>query len=269
MTLPAWTLVALALARPEGPAPMPKEAARLVPFVRAIRAADYRGDRAELRRIDSVLDGLKDPHLGPYILYWQGFARWRRALNGFNETPWPPDLKQDLEGGVARFRRALVEEPGWIEPKIGMVGCSASLLFLAGDDQDRRRTLLAEFLPVLKEMTAEGSDNPRALWMIGGMQLGAPPPYGGDPVKAAATLRKGVEAARREALESEAAPAYVPRWGGAENLMNLAYVYSHSAVQNQATARAYAEGALVAAPDWHYVHDVLLPQIEAMGEPGK
>ncbi len=46
MTLPAWTLLALALARPEGPAPPPNEAVRLVPFVRALRAADYRGDRA-------------------------------------------------------------------------------------------------------------------------------------------------------------------------------------------------------------------------------
>jgi hypothetical protein len=51
--------------------------------------------------------------------------------------------------------------------------------------------------------------------------------------------------------------------------MNLAYLYSHSALQNRALALAYAEGALVAAPDWHYVRDILMPQIRALGEPGR
>lgn len=269
MTLPASLLLALALGRPEGPLPPSKDTARLVMLVGAIRSADYRGDRAELHRLDTVLDGLKDPRLAPYRHYWQGFAQWRRALNGFNETPWPPDLTQDLEQGISRFRTALVEEPGWVEPKIGIVGCSGSLLFLAGDDQDRKQKILAEFVPLLREMTAQGGDNPRALWLIGGMQLGAPPPYGGDAVKAAATLRKGLEAAQREALSSEPVPAYVPAWGGAENLMNLAYLYSHSSVQNRTTALAYAEGALVAAPEWHYVRDLLLPQIAALEEPSR
>jgi hypothetical protein len=29
-------------------------------------------------------------------------------------------------------------------------------------------------------------------------------------------------------------------------------------------ALAYAEGALTAVPEWHYVRDILLPQIEAL-----
>ena len=56
-----------------------------------------------------------------------------------------------------------------------------------------------------------------------------------------------------------------PRWGGPENLMNLAYLYSHATTTDRRTALAYAQGALTAVPSWHYVRDVLVPQIEAMG----
>jgi len=167
------------------------------------------------------------------------------------------------------FRAALASRPDWIEAKIGIVGCSSSLLYVAGSDQAAREKILAEFLPLFREMAAQGNDNPRALWLVGGAQLGAPPPYGGDAAKAAATLQKGLEAARNEASANASAPAYQPSWGGAENLMNLAYLYSHSALQNRSLAMAYAEGALVAAPDWHYVRDVLLVQIRALAEPSR
>ena len=73
----------------------PDEAARLTRTAEAIRDADYRGDRAELRRLASTLDPIiiKGARLKPYALYWRGFAQWRRAMNGFNETPAPADLK--------------------------------------------------------------------------------------------------------------------------------------------------------------------------------
>jgi hypothetical protein len=57
-----------------------------------------------------------------------------------------------------------------------------------------------------------------------------------------------------------------PRRGGAENLINVAYLYSHSALANRALALTYAEGA-VAAPEWHYVRDVLWPQILELPRP--
>ena len=269
MISPVWPVLAMVLARADASPAMPYEAARLVALVGAIRAADYRGEREELRHLARALDAINDPRLVAYRRYWQGFAQWRRALNGFNQTPWPADLKDDLEGAVLSFRAALAADPDWIEAKVGIIGCSGSLLFLAGEDPTAKQKILADYLLLFRDVAAKGDENPRALWLIGGAQLGAPPPYGGDAAKAAATMQKGLEAAQREALGRPAVPAYVPTWGGAENLMNLAYLYSHSALQNRALALAYAEGALVAAPDWHYVRDILMPQIRALGEPGR
>ena len=91
-----------------------------------------------------------------------------------------------------------------------------------------------------------------------------PPASGGDWTKAAATLRKGVAGAWKEASAATPAPPWAPTWGGAENLMNLAYLHSHLPTPDRATALAYAEGALTKAPEWHYVKDVQLPQIEAL-----
>ena len=243
------------------------EPARLRGLMREVQAADYRGERAELRRLASALDGIREPGLAAPASYWKGFALWRRAINGFNETPVPSDLRADLEAAVASFRTSLDRQPGWIEPKIGISGCLMNLLFLARDDAAWRQALVDEFRPMWAETAAQGADNPRMLWLLGGMQFGAPPPLGGDVPKAIATLRRGLEASRREALAPASATTCAPTWGAAENLMNLAYVYSRGQGESQAVARAYAEGALAVVPDWHYVRDILLVQIDTIPQP--
>jgi hypothetical protein len=249
-----------------GPAP-PRDAARLSRLVDEIRAADYRGQRARLRDLAAALDAVKAKGLAPYRDYWRGFALWRRALNGFNETPLPDDLRSDLSACVRSFRAALARRPGWVEAQAGMVGCAASLLYLARDDEEQKRPILAEFVPLAREIAETGKDNPRVLWLLGGFQAWSPPPYGGHPDRAAATYRRALEAARREGRQSPAPPAWIPTWGGPENLMSLAALHAQGTVRNPELARAYAEGALAAVPDWHYVANVLLPQIEAAAAP--
>ncbi|HWZ86867.1 MAG TPA: hypothetical protein VN032_11740 [Thermoanaerobaculia bacterium] len=264
MSLAAWMLV-LASAVPS-PSPGP-DAARLGGLARAVLSADYRGDRPELARLDNELERLPDGPLSDYRDYWRGFAAWRRAMNGFNETPTPTDLTMDLQNAVARFQAALGRRPEWIEARLAMVGCWGNLLFLAGKDEARRKALLEEALPSFRWLMQNAGDNPRALWIKGGMEMSAPPPTGGDFAKAAATLEHGLVCAWRESLSSAGAPAWEPRWGGPENLMDLAYLYSHSPKAERGVALAYARGALTAVPEWHYVRDVLLPQIEALPPP--
>ena len=245
------------------PAP-PLETCRLDALAREVLAADYRGDRAELARLDAELGRLPDGGLAEYRDYWRGFARWRRAINGFNETPTPGDLATDLETAVVHFRSALGRRPDWIEGKLALVGCWGNLLYLAGQDEARRKALLDDALPTFRWIIQNAGDNPRALWIKGGMEMSAPPPTGGDFGKAAATLEHGVASAWREAAAEPEPPGYEPRWGGPENLMDLAYLWSHAPRKDRRAALAYAQGALTAVPSWHYVRDVLLPQIERL-----
>lgn len=236
--------------------------------VRAIRSADYRGARGELQGLTAALDVGRDPELAPYRHYWRGFAQWRRALNGFNETPPPADLAGDLTAAIASFEAALAAKPGWIEAKIGIVGCVGPLLYLARDDAARREALLKQFLPMAREVREEDA-NPRALWTVGQGQLGGGGGAAGpQPAAAALSFHRGIEASLAEARRAAGdEPAWIPRWGGAENLMNLAYLYTHSALANRDLALAYVEGALVAAPEWRFVREILKPQAEALPAP--
>jgi hypothetical protein len=251
----------LCAAATASPAP-PRDSCRLDALAREVLAADYRGDRAELGRLDVELGKVPDGTLAEYRDYWRGFARWRRAINGFNETPTPTDLSSDLETAVGHFRSSLARRPDWIEGKLALAGCWGNLLYLAGKDEAKRRALLDEAIPTFRWLMQNAGDNPRALWIKGGMEMSAPPPTGGDFVKAAATLEHGVASAWREATSEPEPPGWEPRWGGPENLMDLAYLYSHAPQKDRRAALAYAQGALTAVPSWHYVRDVLLPQIE-------
>jgi hypothetical protein len=238
---------------------------RLSGLVAQVRSADYRGDRAALARLDAELAALPDGRLSEYRDYWRGFALWRRVLNGFNEKPRPDDLVADVQGAIARFKSALAAHPDWIEAKLALVGCWGNLIYLTGNDAEKKKAILEEAGPTFQFIMANAGDNPRALWIKGGMEMAAPPPVGGDFAKAATTLRYGVACAARESLASAATPAWVPTWGGPENLMNLAWACSKDPKNpDRAAALAYAEGALVAVPEWHYVREVMLPQIEAM-----
>lgn len=229
--------------------------------VQRIQSADYRGDRAELQNLAAALDGVTDPTLAAYRHYWRGFALWRRALNGFNETPVPRDLESDLRAAIASFEAALGAKPDWIEARIGIFGCGGPLYMLLKDDEPRREALLKEYSPLIREVGAQRAGNPRALWLVGQSQLGP----GANAAAASSTFHRGIEAALAEARETPASePAWVPRWGGAENLMNLAFLHSQSSLKNRELALAYLEGTLVAVPEWHYVREILRPQIEAL-----
>ena len=264
MNLLAGALVAVHLGASGAPHQVE---AKLTELVAAVRSADYRGDRDALDRLDAALGRLPDSPLDEYRSYWRGFARWRRAINGFNEKPMPDDLTSDAEAALGHFKAALAKKPGWIEARLALAGCWGNLVYLAGKDEAKKQAILAEAIPNGRTLRTDAPDNPRVLWIVGGFQLSAPPPTGGDPVKAAATLRHGVECAWREALAGPAPPAWVPTWGGPENLMMLAYVYAKTALADKPAALASAHGALVSVPEWHYVRDVLLPQIKAMPDP--
>ena len=254
---------AAAAVAPRAPA---KSEVRLTELAAAILSADYRGDRPELARLEAELGRLDAGALNEYRDYWRGFALWRRAMNGFSEQPVPSDLDADLRQALDRFQAALDRHPDWDEAKSAMVGAWGNRIFLAGDDTEKRKKLIEEASAFYKWIMAYEGDNPRVLWIKGGLQMVVSPAAGGDRTKAVATLRRGVAGAWKEANAPIAVPPWVPRWGGAENLMNLAYLYAHLPTPDRATALAYAEGALTKVPDWHYLRDIQLPAIEALPE---
>src|SRR5258708_29442955 len=108
---------------------------QIAKLVVQIQRADYEGDRAALRRLYNELAPFADDkELGTKVRYWRGFALWRRALNGFNESVDRSELEQDLKQAVREFDAALAKDPAFVDAKVGAGSCLFNLVFLYQND---------------------------------------------------------------------------------------------------------------------------------------
>lgn len=255
----AGLAVLLACALPLRSAPADPSRARVEQLVAAIRRADYEGDRPSLKRLFGELasfDG--DPELGSRVDYWRGFALWRRALNGFNESPFPSDLGSDLDLAVALFDAAVRKDVSFVDAKVGEVSCLMSLVFLNQKDAARMQAYLARAIPLVKEAQAQAPDNPRLLWVVGANQwYRATNGLGGSTQTALDTYERGLAAIKNQ----KPGDPLEPSWGEPELLMNLAWSHLHATPPDPVGAQKFADSALSLVPNWHYVRDILIPQI--------
>ena len=89
----------------------------------------------------------------------------------------------------------------------------------------------------------------------------SPPERGGGQDKAIEIYNKGLEVVRDH--KRDAVDPLEPSWGEPELLMSLAWSNLNRTTPDLNAAEQYAETALKLVPYWHYVRDILLPQIRA------
>lgn len=224
----------------------------------AIRRADYQGDRVQLRALHARLEPLlARREVAARVHYWRGFAMWRRALNGFNDGAPREEIAADLSACVAEFRQAIAIDSAFADAKGGAASCLVNASFLKMGTPEAR-TMYLESLALLEDALAAAPGNPRLLWIHGANQWYGPPGGGGQDA-ALATYAKGLAAARESRPATE--DPLEPRWGEPELLMNLAFAHLNRAKPDPEAAEKHARAALALVPDWHYVRDILLPQI--------
>src|ERR1700723_2838122 len=264
----ALTILALSVAAPEIYAAdkTNSELSRdsIIRIVTQIQRADYEGDRLALKRLhDELMPIPEDNKLASRVLYWRGFALWRGAINGFNETPTPEDLEEDLTQAVTDFKAAIARDPAFVESKIGAGSSLGYLMYLHKNDQTRVQELLQQSSPLLKEAMATAPDNPRLLWVLGPIRWSSPPELGGGQDKAFEIYNKGLglEAVRNH--KRDVVDPLEPWWGEPELLMSLAWSNLNRTTPDLKAADQYAQSALKLVPYWPYVRDILMPQIQA------
>ena len=229
-------------------------------IVTQIQRADYEGDRPGLKRLfEDLSPFVNDKQIGAKVRYWRGFALWRRAFNGGNESA--NDLEQDLAAALTEFEKAWAQDPNFVDAKIAAASClqNISALRYMGNDLPHAQELMQKSFPLLKEAAAAEPDNPRLLWVLGAYRFYNPPERGGGQLFAIQTYEKGLQAARRQ--ESSGSDVLVPSWGEPELLMSLAFSNLNKKKPDLAAAEKYAQQALALVAYWHYVRDLLLPQI--------
>ena len=239
--------------------------AQVVGIVAQIQRADYEGDRTALKRLHEQLAPFaKNPELTSRVLYWQGFALWRRAINGFNDKADAAELRGDLQTALDEFDEATRVDPGFVDAKVGALSCVGFLAYsVRHEDTPSAETteLMARTRALWKQLQTEAPDNPRFLWVEGPILWNVPREYGGGQPKAIETYEKGLELVRKQ----KAGNSLDPSWGEPELLMSLAWSKLNEATPDAKAAQQDADSALRIVPYWHYVKDILLPQIrEAM-----
>jgi hypothetical protein len=111
------TLVMSATSALAAPPKRPRET--VVRVVAQIQKADYEGDRVALQHLYAELEPFtEDEKLASRVRYWRGFALWRRAINGFNESADPKDLERDLAQAIAEFKEAAARDSGFVDAKV-------------------------------------------------------------------------------------------------------------------------------------------------------
>ena len=254
---------ATALASPAG---SPRET--VLKLVSQIQRADYEGNRPALQSLYADLEPFTaDEKLASRVRYWRGFALWRRAINGFNDSADPKDLEHDFTQAIAEFKESAVKDPAFVDAKVGAISCLGNLMYLALGHADRVQELLAQSSPLVKEVRAASPDNPRFAWILGPILWNTPAERGGGQDKAIEASLKGLESARK--LKGSVTDPLEPSWGEPELLMNLAWYNLNRTGPDLNAADQYAHSALALVPYWHYVRDILLPQIQKAKAPAK
>ena len=228
-------------------------------IVLKIQRADYGDDRPTLQSLYKDLAAYRDDkQMGTRVLYWRGFALWRRALNGFNDGVDYSEIEQDLRGAVAEFEAAYTRDPKFADAKLAAASCLMNLLFIHLKEPGAVEQYSSKFKPLIKDAETLEPENPRLLWVIGAGKWYMPPQMGGGPSAAIETYGRGIEATHHQKKSPDPLD---PAWGEPELLMNLAWSNLHKSRPDFDVAEQYAQAALKIVPDWHYVRHILLPQI--------
>lgn len=237
----------------------PTAKTKLVAAKADLMDADYRGDLARLASLRDSIKPLRADHdLGYLADYWTGFAGWRLAINGANAQMATDDLKTNLERAVADFESSFHRKEDFADAYAAAASIHGWLAFLHRDDAALMKSHIETSKQLLAKAEALEPSNPRVLWVRGGVFLFSPPAIGGSAERAIEIYQKQVEVSGPPTPRSP-----LPDWGKPEGLMSLAFARTMTSNPDLNAALDDARSALKLQPQWHYVRDILLPQIDA------
>jgi len=247
-----------------GPLVAQAGAAPMQRIIAAVQDADYRADLPALRRLHIELEPqLRNPRRARAARYWRGFAMWRRALNAANLNLPADSILVDLDGSLTEFGAALAIDSSYVEAKIGAAAVLMNTAYFRRDEVVRSGEHMRRALRILAEVKGADPDNPRLVFVAAARTYWAAPESGGDRRLA---IQEVDHALRRAEARPAGRPPLEPTWGVAELHMQLAFFHLNLPIPELDLARRHAQSALDRRPDWQYVREILLPQIEAAGQ---
>lgn len=231
---------------------------RLIAIKADLMSADYRADLPALAAGRLRAAALSDaPNLGYLADYWSGFASWRTVINGAAKMT-PDEAKSHLARAVIDFESSIRKKSDFADGYAAAAAVHGWLAAYNNADQTAMNKEIENYKRLLKRALELEPANPRVLWIQAIPFLVLPPDRGGSIDRAIELYHKMVENAGPPMPQSP-----LPDWGKAEGLMSLANAYIKKPTPDINGAEEEARAALELQPQWHYVKDILVPQIEA------
>jgi hypothetical protein len=232
---------------------------KLVALKAALMSADYRGDLAELAALRTrAAEISNDSRFGYLADYWSGFASWRIVINGAGSKIKADEAKATLMRAASDFESSLRKKRDFADAYASDAAVHGWLAAYNMSDPSAMKQEVEVFQRQIKRALELEPDNPRALWIQAVPYLVLPPERGGNIDRAIEMYRKMLDNSRPL---DPASP--LPDWGKAEALMSLANAHIMKTSPDVDAAAVEAQEALRLQPGWHYVRDVLMPQIVA------
>ena len=179
------------------------------------------------------------------------------AINGASKGMSQDDLRANLERASADLEASIQLRGDFADSYAAAAGVDSWLIGFVGDAAARRE-VIERYKRRLARAKELAPDNPRVLWVDAASYLFLLVGHGGDPAHAIEIYRRMVDVA---GLPAPSSP--LPDWGKPEALMSLAFAHLHATAPDLESAEQEARAALRLQPEWSYVKDLLLPQIES------
>jgi hypothetical protein len=231
---------------------------KLIAIKADLMSADYRADLPALEsgrlRASALSD---DANFGYLADYWSGFASWRIVLNGAAKMT-PDEAKLHLGRAVADFESSIQKKSDFADGYVAAAAVHGWLAAYNSADQAAMNREIENYQRLLKRALELEPTNPRALWIQAVPYIVLPPERGGNVDRAIELYHKMIENAGPPQPQSP-----LPDWGKVEGLMSLANAYIKKPTPDINAAEEEARAALELQPQWHYLKDILMPQIEA------
>ncbi|HUJ12514.1 MAG TPA: hypothetical protein VL284_01895 [Thermoanaerobaculia bacterium] len=250
------------LAAPKIAATPATASAELAKLKARVMSADYRADFDELARVRDELAGWPNDRDGAYLAhYWKGYASWRIAINGASHSMKGEDLAKNLKSAAADFYASIRLNVDFADAYAAVTMVNSWLGTFSMSDPAALRERISLSQALLARAAALDPKNPRMLWARGAFLLYPP---ASKTAEAIDTYKEMLAEAERRG-EDPSSP--LPDWGKPEALMSIAYASLALSPPDLATAREDAQAALKLRPEWSYVRDTLLPDIESRSRP--
>ncbi|HEV7767050.1 MAG TPA: hypothetical protein VGQ76_18765 [Thermoanaerobaculia bacterium] len=244
--------------------PQSSAAQELAKLKASVMSADYRADFDALTKLrDELAQWPRTKELAYLARYWSGYASWRIAMNGANHAMKREEMAKHLHAAATDFYTSTR-----LEPQFADAWSAAALVnsWLATFDADTMRERLSLSQMLFARAEALDARNPRVLWAKAAFLLFTPASQGGSVSCAINVYRRMLAEGERRGVD---ASSPLPDWGKPEALMSIAFARLQETPADLTAARAEAQAALEVVPEWSYVRDTLLPQIDERMRVGK